>query len=73
MGHMKRKRSRAQLASVALWRSFSERWRSDTSPNWALRPGVTAYPRFFVPTPGFHYTQYHLYYTSDTLHAPRWR
>lgn len=30
-------------------------------------PAVPRIRDFFVPTPGFHYIQYHLYYTSDTL------
>ncbi len=68
MGHMKRKRSRAQLASVALLAVLL----GTVVLGHASELGhyVPALPRirdFFVPTPGFHYTQYHLYYTSDTL------
>lgn len=65
---MKRKRSRAQLASVALLAVLlGTVVLGHASELGHYAPALPRIRDFFVPTPGFHYTQYHFYYTSDTL------
>lgn len=68
MEDMKRKRSRVLHAGVALLIVIL----GTAALGHAMELGhyAPALPRirdFFVPPPGFHYAQYHLYYTSDTL------
>ena len=68
MGNMKHKRSRAQLASadlLAVLLGTVGLGHADELGHYA--PALPRIRDFFVPTPGFHYVQYHLYYTSDTL------
>ncbi len=67
-GYMKHRRSRAQLASAALLVVLlGTVVLGHASELGHYAPALPRIRDFFVPTPGFHYTQYHLYYTSDTL------
>ena len=68
MKAMRGKRPRVLYAGIALMTVLLAT--AMLAPAAELGHYAPAVPRirdFFVPTPGFHYIQYHLYYTSDTL------
>ncbi len=68
MGHLKRKRSRVLHAGVVLLAVvLGTVMLGHASELGHYAPALSRIRDFFVPTPGFHYIQYHLYYTTDTL------